>query len=304
MATIFQTTFTQRNDIALPGTFSEAYDDRRVTTRTARGLHIAGYGCFKPAGSGGNAGAAYPEAPGLSFHQPTPAQAVDADAIITTRASSTSIQTITGTGLNGVVGGTVMSPARIVTLTTSANAAWLATTATVTGISGLTGQLVTESLAIPAGGGTTVSTTTYFRTVTQVVIPVQASTAGTFTVGIAAMAALTVADLIGVVVREPIKTGVFASNLYNLNGLPANSEGNYIDSEIVPVLTAGGIWVVTETATNDLDPVYVRVAAGAGGSVLGAFRNDADSATAVLVPGKFTRTCAAGMGKAYIMHIG
>ncbi len=305
MATIFQTTYTQREDIALPGVFSEAYDDRRITTRFARGLVLAGHGVFKVRGTQGNAGGSFVESPGQAFHQPSPALTVNTTAIATAQATIASGDLTLS--LNGTVGGTVMQPGRLITLTLSNSADFDAGTATVTGISALTGQSITETLVVPDGGNVTLTTTNYFSQVTQVKVldASMSGTGGTVSVGLAAQSALALADFLGIAVREPIKTGVFASNLYNLNGQPTNAEGNYIDGEMVPVLTKGGIWVFTETAVADQDPIYVRIAAnGAGKLMLGAFRNDSDSGNAILLPGRFTRSCAAGVAPAYLMHLG
>ncbi len=311
MATIFQTTYTQREDIALPGMRAEAYADYRVSTKFARGLVLAGYGVFKVPGAHGGSGSTFVESPGQCFHQPSPSMAVDVDAIATTTAGAAAGVTVEGTGLNGVVGGRAMQPPRRITLTLNSHADWDAGQATVTGYSALTGQLVSENLVVPNGGNTTLTTTTYFSMVTKVVFDDASFADGgtpavntSFTVGISAMSSLTVADFLGVVERQPLKQGVFASNLYNLNGMPSNAEGNFIDGEMVDFGTKGAYWVVTEEAVSDQDPIYVRVAAGSGGSMLGAFRNDDDSSTCVLVPGRFTRSCAAGVAPAFIQLLG
>lgn len=47
------------------------------------------------------------------------------------------------------------------------------------------------------------------------------------------------------------------------------------------VLTKGRVWVKIEETIAVGDPVFVRSAAGGGGSEIGAFRNDADTATAI-----------------------
>lgn len=305
MSSIFQTVFTQRNDIALPGTLAEAYaPGHRITTKFAKGLHLAGYGVFKAPGAHGGAGGSMIEGPGQSYHQPIPGVAASANAIVTTHATSASQLVLTGAGLNGATGGLAMQPARKVTLTLSSHADWNATNVRVTGVTAL-GAVVTETLAVPDAGNTVLTTTNYFLSVSKVDFDAQGGTGGSFTVGVAALSAgLTVADVLGVVVRDPMKTGVFASNLYALTGMPSGAEGNYIDTEMVPVLSMGAIWVFTEVAVADQDPLYVRVAAGAGGSVLGAFRNDSDSSTAVLVPGRFTRSCAAGVASAFVQILG
>ena len=49
--------------------------------------------------------------------------------------------------------------------------------------------------------------------------------------------------------------------------------------EPASVLRRGRIWVVVEEAVAVGDPVFFRHTAGAGGSEIGAFRNDADTAS-------------------------
>jgi hypothetical protein len=47
-----------------------------------------------------------------------------------------------------------------------------------------------------------------------------------------------------------------------------------------PVLRRGRIWVTAESAVTRFTPAFVRFASGAGGTELGSFRADADTATA------------------------
>lgn len=109
----------------------------------------------------------------------------DVDAIVATGASSTSIQTLSGAMLDGATGYRTMSAARHITLVLSSHADWDATTATLTG-KDIDGNTITESLVIPNGGNTTLTSTKRYRSVTSLSIPVQAGTGGTFTVGVSA----------------------------------------------------------------------------------------------------------------------
>jgi hypothetical protein len=52
----------------------------------------------------------------------------------------------------------------------------------------------------------------------------------------------------------------------------------------VRVLLKGRVFVLNEEAVTFDDPVFVRHASGAGGTQLGAFRDDADTATASTPP--------------------
>ena len=106
----------------------------------------------------------------------------DVDAIIATIASSLSIQTLTGATLDGAIGDDVMTAPRFITLILDSHADWDLTTAVLTGIDG-NGVVITENLAIPNGGATTVTSTKKYLRVTSLVIPAQSGTGGTATVG-------------------------------------------------------------------------------------------------------------------------
>jgi len=74
----------------------------------------------------------------------------------------------------------------------------------------------------------------------------------------------------------------------------------YADKEPVNVLRRGVVWVQAEEAIDpDSDSVFCRYASGGGGTVIGRFRTDADTASAVAVTGAIflTSTAAAGLVK-------
>lgn len=301
---IIQSSYSQAPGVALPGQLVDAMSPTRRGGRAARGLIKAGYGVFKPA-TVGNAGAQPMLDPGQCFHISNPSEAADVDAIVTAYTTSTAIQTFSGATLNGAVGGTEMQPARKFTLVMSSHADWDATSATLTGVNHL-GQSVSETLTIPNGGNSTVTSTGRYRSITSVVIPAQSGTGGTATFGIAALDSIALIDLVGVSIRKVVKTSIATAGLYGYPGVTSSLvTADYVDGEMVSLLNEGGIWVFTEEAVSDRDPVYVRVASGAGGSVLGAFRNDADTASCVLVPdARFCRDAAAGCAWAYFRHMG
>ena len=70
---------------------------------------------------------------------------------------------------------------------------------------------------------------------------------------------------------------------------------NFAAGETLAVMRKGRIWVITEEAVTPASPVFVRFASGGGGTQLGAFRDDADTATAVDMSAKlkFLTTAAA-----------
>lgn len=72
------------------------------------------------------------------------------------------------------------------------------------------------------------------------------------------------------------------SNLLGVVPWDQSREGgvDWPASRPTPVLRRGRIWVTAESAVARFTPAFVRFASGAGGTELGSFRADADSATA------------------------
>lgn len=288
---IFQTSYSQRPGEALLGQIAEAMAPSMRSAGVARGQVKAGFGVFKVPGTGTRG--QFPTKEREVFHQPNPSAAVDVDAFLT--ATATAATPVTHTSFNGVVGSSELQPARKLTITLSNHADFDATTATVVYLNE-GGRRTTEVLNIPDGGNATLTTTGYVSQLISVALQAQAGVGGSYTIGIAAMPALTIADFLGVAIRQVIHE-TFASNdvwRYTGGGVAASATADYVDCDSVPFLSQGGIWVASEEAVSDMDPVYVRVAAGAGGSILGAFRNDADTASCVAVTGaRFVRNASA-----------
>lgn len=63
------------------------------------------------------------------------------------------------------------------------------------------------------------------------------------------------------------------------------ASGGWQPGSIPKLMHRGHIWVVVEGAVAELAQLYCRFASGAGGTQLGAFRADADSASAAAVVG-------------------
>lgn len=74
----------------------------------------------------------------------------------------------------------------------------------------------------------------------------------------------------------------------------------YTSGAPVGCLLKGRIWVMSETAVVNGDPVYLRFKGDGATKFAGQFRNDADSGTATLVTGAIFRTIAAAPGLAVI----
>jgi hypothetical protein len=295
VAVVFQSSYDQE---PADGYLGQPHRIERARVRIMRGFGKAGYGMFLVPAAAAAAGVGSREDCGEVSHQASPAVAVDVDAIVAAFTTSAALQTLSGAGLTGAVGGAQMWPGRLLTATLSSHADWNATTMTITGINEATGRRETEDVAIPDGGNATITSTKYWSSIESIAIPAQAGTGGTATFGIAAVGSLTINHFAGVAARQHIKTTLATADLYRLAGSPTTSTtAAYIDNEPVPCVEDGDIEVFTEEATTETEPVYVRVASGSGGSVLGAFRNDSDSSTCVLVQGaRFLKSRAAGRG--------
>lgn len=293
MSAIFQTSISQRPGEALIGQLAEGFSPSMRSAAVARGLVKAGYGVFKVPGTGTRG--VFPTKERECFHIPNPGAAVDVDAITVTGTSATGTSTVA----DGVVGAAEMQPARKLTVTFDASTDWDATTGVLTYLD-QAGRQVSENIAIATS--TTATTVGYASKFVSFTKPAQTGAGGTYTIGIGAMPALTIADFFGVAIRQVIKTTLATNDLYRFVGGSTSNlvTADYIDAETVPFLEQGGIWVYSEEAIADRDPVYVRVAAGAGGSVLGAFRNDADSASCVAVTGARFMRDATGAGPAWV----
>lgn len=302
---IMQSSFNPQVMSILPGQFQGAYNSREVSNKFAAGLLRAGLAGFKLPGTGESVARQKARGfPGQVFQIPVPGVVADASAIGTAVSSAAGTKTI-GSGVTGGASGSAkLTPARKLTVTFDSSTDWDPTTAVLHGINQF-GQPVQENLAIATS--TAATSTLFYSQFTSLVIPTQTGSGGTATIGVAAVTAgaLTLADIYGVVCRQPVSLMQNPSNLYigpAQNGVAAsNTLAHYVDGQTVPCLTRGNIGLYTEEDVADQDPVYVRIASGAGGSVLGAFRNDADSASCIIVPNaKFIGSWLAGAAEGHI----
>lgn len=79
---------------------------------------------------------------------------------------------------------------------------------------------------------------------------------------------------------------------------PATTSTNDFDAdEAVEVVDSGQIWMVAEAGLAVGDQPYARHTSGAGGTVLGAVRADADTATAALLPNSRVIAVTTGLAK-------
>ena len=209
---------------------------------------------------------------------PTTPDVADVDAIIATGASTAGVQNVSGASLDGVVGQGEMAPARNLVLVLSSHANWDLSVATVTGVDS-DGKVISEDFPIPDAGNVTVTGTKHFAKVTNLRIPAQSGTAGTYTLGTGSS-------------LGPIN-GRFVHGvaLYDASREPEAYPVNYV----VPCVRKGRVFVTSETSYSDGDPVFVRFVA-TGDEVAGQFRNAADSTDCALLEGaRFRGTGSAGV---------
>lgn len=190
----------------------------------------------------------------------------DVDAILVTGASSGSLQTISGASLDGATGYRSMSVARKITLVLSSHADWDATTATLTGTDA-DGNAQSESLTIPNGGNSTVTSTKLYKSVTSLAIPAQGGTGGTFTVGVAAPVTadgtsatkvvctasagelhtykVTTSNngILNLSIKDATSDPGIATDLANINSADAAWYGVLLDSNSATEITAAAAWV-------------------------------------------------------------
>lgn len=98
---------------------------------------------------------------------------------------------------------------------------------------------------------------------------------------------------------NPEVTGSVTARALGIS-LKSEMEGSsgvgYAINEGVDILRKGRCYVNVEGVVTDGQDLFVRFASGAGGTQLGAFRADADTATAVALPGLKARQTTTGAG--------
>jgi hypothetical protein len=255
----------------------------RISTTSVK----AGLGVFRVP-SFGLQGSSNGIDPGQIWQVPNPLTAASATAILASGgASAASIQTI-DTEANGTYATATLTPARQLTLVLSSHTDWDATTAVIR-FYNQTGVLVSENLAIPNGGNVTVTTTGFASKFVDLTIPAQTGTGGTYTIGVAALdSSITLADFEGVAIREPAKVPAGSVPVAAYPGQPMgtySADYHFAAQEAVGVLLKGAIVVSIEGTPSEGGDVFVRTVSGSGGSVIGTFRADADTSTAVQVTG-------------------
>jgi hypothetical protein len=284
-----QTAYTTVPAIGREGQFATELSVRTasVLSRISATAVKAGRAVFSLLGTG--LAQSFDGDPGSVWQQASPASPALVTAIIASGLGSTAgIQTLTT--FNGTYGGSaseIMKPARAVTLVLDNHADWDATTAVLTGVC-YDGVTRSENLAIPNGGNATVTSVNTYRYVTSLVIPAQAATGGTATLGVSALdATITIADVVGIA-------------LFDMSEVPSvtpsqDQTAEFAENDIVPIAESGEVYVITEDACTAGGTPFVRTLAGTG-TDLGSFRSDGDSSTAVSYTGATFRLTSGANG--------
>lgn len=80
-------------------------------------------------------------------------------------------------------------------------------------------------------------------------------------------------------------------------------QNGHSDGAAVPLVNRGRVYVISESAVSENGAVYCRYASGSGGTQLGAYRGDADTSTAALVPrARFGRATTGANQLTWIEH--
>ena len=207
---------------------------------------------------------------------PTPT-AADDEAIITATALSAAPSLFTGAGLNGVVGGSELTPARQLQLTLTSDPGFMPGPATVVGLSER-GERDTESIGIPPGGPAVVGPTKFFSRLLSFSMPAATPGAGgSWRLGVGAAWAFKVGDIQGVAMFDATK-----------------APGPYKEMAPFPVVRRGHVWVVVENAVQFGDKAFVRATVNVTGQRRGAFRSDDDSGRASAIPARFVTSAGVG----------
>lgn len=261
-----------------PGMLADSRLVKHTQSKIASGYVKMGLGVFIVPGLNNGPDASPGVSPGRCYQNPVGGTAADVDAIHGATATTAGAGvTVLAANANGVIGASDIQPPRKLTAVLNSNANWDAGTLTYTYVND-DGDVIADVLAVPDGGNVTLTTTgNAGRFISAVFNAASASgTGGSFTLGVAAVdTSITAADYLGVALYDAATVE---------SSRPLNTLGEYLDGATVGVLRVGAVWVDTEDACLEGTAVYVRIASGAGGSQLGAFRSDADTASAVLVP--------------------
>ena len=264
------------------GAIADSRTLKFLATKMAAGMVAIGLSVFRVPVYGADGQNRIHNRP-VVYQNPVPAAPLDVDAILASGGASATaaLTTKTAADANGVVGASVMYPARKLTVTFDGSTDWDPTTGHIT-FYDQDGVLTTETLAIATSAALT--TTKAASQFVSMSFPAQTGTGGTFTIGVAVLdSSVTLADWEGIVVYDPISGGHFSGDV---------TTGEYQDGETLSAARIGAVWVVTEDACAAGGDVYTRKG---GTGTFGAFRSDSDTGNAIQITGaRYAMTSSAG----------
>lgn len=203
----------------------------------------------------------------------------DTDSIVSTAvAAATSRVNFSGATLNGVIGQGAIVPAQQITVALNSHAHWTGGEITLV-MEDVYGRRFTETFDVPSGGNTTLTSAAVASKVISGSIDPQGGTSATLTIGTTPSAAeFSPRTIRGVALLD--------------NTREPYAENDYDQYDSVPVISSGRVYVTSETAVADGDPVYVRIVTS-GADVNGQFRSSSSSSFALWPGAKFVSTADA-----------
>lgn len=189
-----------------------------------------------------------------------------------TASSVFSADLITGNTVNATVNGVAITPvvyatSHLATMQAVANAIDAIPSVSSATVGGANNRTIT--IISNVGTATTVSVFTVTGGASQATVTTTTGQSGTF---------------FGVTQRIYGKANAYIPDLGPNLTLSSGIVAPYYRGQVAPTLTQGRIYVTPETVVTSNSAVYMRVAASGANTQLGAFRGDADSGNAILIP--------------------
>lgn len=283
-----QTSYSETPAIGRVGARADSRTLVHALTCIAAGLVAVGRSVFRVPNYGAR-GQSSIHSPVIAYQAPSPAAALDVDAIETTHTLTAAASDLLAASANGAVGNDVMVPARKLTITTNSHADWDVGN-WVVAFYNENRELVTETIAMANGGNETLTTTDTATEFVSSHLPTGSGTNRSYTLGVAVLdSSVTLADWEGVAELSPMMSGT-GSSFDGILGAEID------DKETFSALRKGALTVVTEDVCAAGGDVYTRIS---GSGDFGAFRSDADGGAAIQITGARwgMTSSAAGLNK-------
>jgi hypothetical protein len=211
---------------------------------------------------------------------------VSANAILAATASAATPSTITSASTPALTT-SVLHPARRITAVLNSHADWNATTMKIYG-EAWDGSPICDVVQIPDAGNTTVTSHSFFRRVTKVILDAQGGTGGSFTMGYSADEGI----------YDPARVGVL---MRNTSQEPLSSSDACAANDRVDVLMSGNIFVESEATVSNRGPAYLRTAVS-GDEVRGQWSSDPGTGFTVQPWAEFVTTDDAATVKIAVLR--